>query len=86
MAWGHPLLPHQAEPVLGVEGVEVDDPASAVEIGEDVGHAGNVVRRDSHEGGVAGVGRSVLHGAQDVAGQVAGRRTTALGSEVVPLV
>ena len=67
---GDALATHRLEPRLGVEGVEVDDAAAGVEVRQQVGHAGDVVRRHGDERRLVGVGAGELDGADHVGREV----------------
>ena len=85
---GDALAAHGRDPARGVELGEVDDAAPEVQVAEQVGEAGHVVRRHAHEHGVVGPGPGELDGADHVRREVAvpqhrrlGRRRRAAGVE-----
>ncbi len=84
MAWVTCSSLHGGQPEPGVEAVEVDDAPAGVEVGEQIGHAGDVVGRDGHQGGLLLAGAAELARREQVRHQVPVAQDGGLGGRRRP--
>ena len=76
---GDALAAGGVEPDLGIEGVEIDDAPAGIEVGEQIGHSGDVVRRHGDERRLFGLGAGELDRADHIRGEMTVTQDGGLG-------